>query len=149
MDSIDSRLTAGETIIYRTKCHYAVFGGPLLLIILGGLALQAQGWHAVALMVFGFIYGIFSYLSFCRSEMGLTQTRLLMNAGFPLVKSFDVPLDKLTVVDYSQPALGAMLNFGKLIIATDERSQRVIRFVASPAQFVAQVRQQAAAIRPS
>ncbi len=149
MDSIDNRLTEGETIIYRTKCHYAVFGGPLLLIFIGGLALQAQASHAISLMVFGFVWGVFSYLSYYRSEIGLTQTRLVMNAGFPLVKSFDIPLDKIAAVDFSQPALGAMLNFGKLLIARDERSRHVIRFVASPAQFVAQVRQQVTAVRPS
>ncbi len=121
----------------------------MLLIVIGGLALQAQGLHAVALMVFGFVYGIFSYFSFCKSEIGLTQTRLVMNAGFPLVKSFDIPLEKIAAIDFSQPALGAMLNFGKLTIVSGERSQHVIRFVASPAQLVAQVREQAAALRPS
>jgi uncharacterized membrane protein (UPF0136 family) len=149
MDSIDSRLTEGETIIYRTKCHYAIFGGPLLLIFIGGLVLQSRGSHAVSLMVFGLVWGVFSYLSHCRSEIGLTRTRLLVNAGFPLVRSFDIPLEKIVAIDYGQPALGAMLNFGKLLIASDERSRRVIRFVSAPAQLVAQVRQQIAELHPS
>jgi uncharacterized membrane protein YdbT with pleckstrin-like domain len=148
MESIESRLKGGETIISRTKCHYAVFGGPLLLIFIGGLVVQSREAHAIALIGFGVVYGIFSYLSFCKSEIGLTQTRLLMNAGFPLVRSVDIPLDTISAVDYGQPALGAILNFGKLMIVTGERQQRVIRFVAAPAIFAAQVREQITLLRP-
>ena len=61
MDSIDNKLTKDETIIYRTKCHWAMFLGPIVVIIIGGLALQAQGIHAMALMAFGLVWGIFSY----------------------------------------------------------------------------------------
>ncbi len=142
MNSIDDTLTKDETIIYRTKCHYAIFFGPMLLIFLGGLALKSQGPHAMALMAFGLLWGIFSYLSFRRSEIGLTQRRVLINAGFPLVKFSDVPLNKIVTIEFFQPALGAMLDFGKLAIVHDGRNKCIIRFVPSPAVFVTRVRQQ-------
>ncbi len=149
MKSIDDTLTKDETIIYRTKCHYTILFGPILVILMGALALKSQGFHAIALMAFGLLWGIFSYLSFRESEVGLTQRRVLINAGFPLVKSSDIPLNKIVAIDFSQPALGAMLNFGKLAIIHDGQSRCMIRFVSSPAQFVTQVRQQITRLSPS
>jgi hypothetical protein len=72
-----------------------------------------------------------------------------MNAGFPLVKSFDITLNKIVAIEFFQPALGAMLDFGKLAIVHDGRSRCIIRFVSSPAEFVTQVRQQMTALSPS
>ena len=142
MNSIDSRLTEDETIIYRTKCHWAMFLGPILVIIIGGLALKSQGFHAMVLTAFGLVWGIFSYVSLQRSEIGLTRKRVLINAGFPLLKSYDIPLNEIVAIDFYQPTLGSMLNFGKIMIVYNERSRCVIRFVSSPAEFVTKVRQQ-------
>jgi hypothetical protein len=141
MVPIDTKLTKSETIIYRTKCHWAIFLGPILVIIIGALALRSQGFHAMALMAFGVVWGIFSYVSFHRTEIGLTQKRLLINAGFPVLKSYDVPLNEIVEIDYYQPSLGSMLDFGKITIVYDRRNRRSIRSVSSPAELVTKVRQ--------
>ncbi len=149
MNSIDSKLTKDERIIYRTKCHWAMFLGPMMVIFIGGLSLQAQGIHAMALMAFGLVWGIFSYVSLYGSELGLTRTRVLINAGFPLLKSYDIPLNKISAIDYYQPTLGSVLNFGKIIIVYEGRSKCRIRFVSAPAEFVTEVRQQIISLNPS
>ena len=117
----------------------------MLLIIIGGLALQSQGFHAIALMAFGLVWGIFSYVSLNRSDIALTRKRLLINAGFPLLKSYDIPLNEIVAIDYYQPTLGSMLNFGKIIIVYSKQSRCVIRFVSAPAQLVTRVREQLSA----
>jgi hypothetical protein len=142
MDSIDSKLTKDETIDYRTICHWAMFLGPILVIIIGGLALKSHGFSAIVLTAFGFVWSMFAYVSFRGSEIGLTQKRILVNAGFPLLKSYDISLNKIVAIDYYQPALGSMLDFGKIIIVYNRQSRSVIRFVSSPAEFVTKVRQQ-------
>jgi hypothetical protein len=147
MHSIDSKLTKDETIIYRTKCHWAIFLGPILVIIIGGLALRSQGIHAMALMAFGFVWGIFSYISLHGSEIGFTGKRVLINAGFPLLKSFDIPLNKISAIDSYQPSLGSMIDFGKIMIVYGGQSRCIIRFVSSPAEFVTEVRQQIGHLR--
>jgi hypothetical protein len=148
MHSIDSKLTKDETIIYRTKCHWAIFLGPILVIIIGGLALRSQGIHAMALMAFGFVWGIFSYISLHGSEIGFTGKRVLINAGFPLLKSFDIPLNKISAIDSYQPSLGSMIDFGKIMIVYGGQSRCIIRFVSSPAEFVTEVRQQIVSFNP-
>jgi hypothetical protein len=149
MISIDRKLINDETIVYRTKCHWAMFLGPILLIIIGGLALQSQGFPAIVLMTFSLAWGIFSYVSLYGSDIALTRKRVLINAGFPLLKTYDIPLSEIVAIDYYQPTLGSMLDFGKLIIVRNRQSRCIIRFVSSPAEFVSEVRQQIISLNPS
>jgi hypothetical protein len=149
MNSIDDRLPHDETVVYRTKCHWAMLLGPILVVIIGGLALGSQGYHTIAVVAFGLIWGMFSYISLYRSEIGLTRNRVLINVGFPLKKSYDIPLNEITFIDYYQPSLGSMLDFGKIIIACNGKKKCAIRLVASPAEFVKKVQQQITALSPS
>lgn len=122
MNSIDSKLTEEETVIYRSKCHWAIVLGPMLVIIIGGLALKSQGLPAMVLIAFGFLWGIFSYISFYRSEIGLTRKRVLIYAGFPTPKFHEIPLSEIVAFDFYQPSLGSMLNFGKIIIVRNRHA---------------------------
>jgi uncharacterized membrane protein YdbT with pleckstrin-like domain len=142
MNSIDDKLKKDETIIYRAKCHWAVLLGPILIIIIGGLALGSQGYHAMALIAFGLVWGIFSYISLRRSKIELTRSNILINVGFPLKKFYDMPLNEIMSIDFYQPSLGSMLNFGKIIIENKGKKKRAFRFVSCPAEFVKEVQQQ-------
>lgn len=149
MDSIDNKLGADEAIVYRTTCHWAMFLGPALIIVFGGLSLNSQGFSAIVLMAFGLLWGVFSYVSLRGSDIALTRKRLLINAGFPVLKAYDIPLADIVAVDYYQPTLGSMLNFGKIIIVRNKQSKCVIRFVSAPAELVTQVRQQVSSLGES
>ncbi len=141
MDSIDSKLTGDETIVYRTKCHWSILLGPMLVIIIGGLALRSQGFSAAVLLVFGLVWWVLSYISLHRSEIGLTKKRILINAGYLVTRSYEIPLSEIVAVDYYQPSLGSMLDFGKVIIVYSGKKRSVIKFVSSPAELVTRVRQ--------
>jgi hypothetical protein len=73
----------------------------------------------------------------------------LINAGFPLLKSYDIPLNKISAIDFYQPSLGSMLDFGKIAIVYGGRSRCIIRFVSSSAKFVTEVRQQIVSLNPT
>ena len=149
MNPIDSKLKKDERIVYRTKCHWAMFLGPILVIIIGGLSLKSQGFPAIVLMAFGLAWGIFSYVSLHGSEVVLTGKRVLINAGFPRLKSFDIPLNEIVAIDYYQPTLGSMMDFGKIMIVHKRQSRCVVRFVSSPAEFVTEVRRQIISLNSS
>jgi hypothetical protein len=149
MNSIDDRLIEHETITYRAKCHWAILLGPMLVIIVGVLALRSQGYHAMALVAFGLVWGMFSYMALGRSEIGLTQNRVLIDTGFPARKSYDIPFSAIMGIDFYQPTLGSMLNFGKIIIVYNGKKKCVVRFVSAPAELVKEVHQQAASPGPS
>ena len=149
MDSIEDRLGKDERIVYRTHGHWAITLGPMLVIIIGGLALRSQGFPAMVLMLFGLVWGTLSYISLQRSHIGLTDERLLINAGFPFPKPHDIPLHDIAAIDYHQPSLGSMLNFGKIIVVSPGQSRYIVRFVSSPVELVTNTRQQISAARAS
>jgi hypothetical protein len=142
MNSINDKLIKNETIIYRTKYHWAIILGPILVIIIGCLALRSQEYHAIALITFGLLWGSFAYINLHKSEIGLTQNRVLINVGFPLKLSYDINLTEITSVEFYQPSLGSMLNFGKIIIVYNNKKKCAFRFISCPAEFVNEVQRQ-------
>jgi hypothetical protein len=142
MNSIDDKLSTNETIVYRAQLHWAILLGPILVICIGGLALKSQGYHAMILIAFGLIWGLFSYINLQRSEIGLSQDKVLVNIGFPLKKSFDILLNEIIFVDYYQPTLGSMLDFGKILVMDNKKKKYAFRFVAGPAEFVKEIHHQ-------
>jgi uncharacterized membrane protein YdbT with pleckstrin-like domain len=149
MNSTDDKPTRNESIVYRAQLHWAILLGPILVILIGGLALKSQGYHAMILIAFGLIWGILSYINLERSEIGLTRDKVIVNTGFPLKKSFDILLDEIIFVDYYQPTLGSMLNFGKILVMDKRKKKYAFRFVAAPAEFVKEVHHQIATLSPS
>jgi hypothetical protein len=63
-----------------------------------------------------------------------------------LKRSYEIDLGRITLVDYYQPSLGSMLNFGKIIIVYNGKKKSAIRLVSSPAEFVREVQQQIVAL---
>jgi hypothetical protein len=117
-----------------------VFLGPSVVLAIGGLLVASRAPDAVGVMAFGLFWGVLSCISYSRSVIGLRQDGLVICAGFPLPRSYRFPLDQIEAVQFYQPALGSMLDFGKVVVRCG-RNSRVIRFVSSPAAFVAEVRQ--------
>lgn len=146
MNSIDDKLMENETIVYRAKCHWAILLGPILIIIIGGLVLKSQVYHAMALITFGIIWGIFSYIKLNKSEIGLTRSKVLINVGFPLKKPFDIALNEIIFIDYYQPSLGSMLDFGKILVMDKRKKKYAFRLIAGPAEFVKEVHHQITAL---
>ena len=149
MNLTDDTRKENETIIYRAQCHWAILLGPILVIIIGWLAIGSQGYHAMMLIAFGLIWGVFSYIRLRKSEIELTANKMLINAGLPWKKSFEILLNEIIFIDYYQPSLGSMLNFGKILIMDKRKKKYAFRLVAGPAEFVKEVHHQITALNSS
>jgi hypothetical protein len=139
--SVENKPAENQRIIYQAKQHWAILLGPVLVILIGGLNLESKGSHSVILIAFGFLWGIFSYMSLRRSEIILTNNHLFINVGFPFKKSFTIPLDTISLLKYYQPSLGGILNFGKIILVHDGTKKNNFRFIARPAELVKEVQE--------
>jgi hypothetical protein len=142
MKSISDTLEDNERIIYRAAQHWAIFLGPLVVIFIGCLMLGSKTFQASVVLAFGFIWGILSYFSFRESGITVTDRRLLINIGFPIKKNYNIPLNNIILVDFYQPSLGSILNFGKIILVQKENKKKAFRFISSPAELVMEVHKQ-------
>jgi hypothetical protein len=141
MNAIAAKPAENQMIIYQAGFHWAILLGPAFLIFMSWLSLKSPNLPTGVLFTCGFIWGIFSYHRLRQSEILLTNNQLIVTLGFPLKRSYTIPLDTITFANFYQPTLGAILNFGKIIIVHRETQKTVFRFVARPAEFVKQIQE--------
>lgn len=134
MRTIEKELKEDESLIYRCGLHWAIFTGPGMVIMLAGLSIPSKGLSALGILMVGLLWGVFSTISFQRSWLCITDKRVLINVGFPLKRFYEIPLLSIQNVDTYQPSLGAILNFGKVLIVKD-RKVYSFRLVQAPVEF--------------
>ncbi|MCX8022146.1 MAG: PH domain-containing protein [Syntrophorhabdaceae bacterium] len=135
MGYIDSQIKTGERLAYITGLHWAILLGPAMVMVIGGLSIPTKGLSALILLLVGCVWGIFSTVSIKTSEIAITDRRLIIRVGFPLRRTYDIPLDEIDMVDVHQPSLGKILNFGKVILGFTGKGRGAFRMVASPLDF--------------
>jgi len=138
----NTELIENERIVYQTRLHWVLFLGPLMLIIIGGLSFPAKGLSALVLAGIGIAWGVISYMKFNYSYIRVTDKRVLIRVGFLVRRPYSISLSDISYVDFYQPSLGSMLNFGKITIIHGKKFKSVFRMVSSPGELVTAVRGQ-------
>jgi len=130
-----------DKIIYRTGLHWAILLGPAMVILLGWLFLKSEGSQAAAVIAFGAVWGLTALMSLRQSHILLTADRLSIQVGFPFKKNLSLPLGEISEIQFYQPTLGAILNFGKIILVQKTLKRNSFRFVYRPALLVTEVQE--------
>jgi uncharacterized membrane protein YdbT with pleckstrin-like domain len=138
----NENLLENERVVYQTRLHWVLFLGPVMLIIIGGLSFPAKGLSALVLAGIGIAWGVISYIKFNYSYIRVTNERVLIRVGFLVRRPYSISLSDISYVDFYQPSLGSMLNFGKITIIHGKKFKSVFRMVSSPGEFVTAVRGQ-------
>jgi hypothetical protein len=138
----NTELLENEWIVYQTRLHWVLFLGPIMLIIVGGLSFPAKGLSALVLAGIGIAWGAISYIKFNYSYIRVTNKRVLIRVGFLVRQPYSISLSDISYVDFYQPSLGSMLNFGKITIIHGKKFKSVFRMVSSPGELVTAVRGQ-------
>jgi uncharacterized membrane protein YdbT with pleckstrin-like domain len=156
MPYVDTLLTSGETILYRTKKHWiapVLATIPGALLTLAGLALLigqfwlGEGWFGtgvlwvgLAVLVVGIAFLTWSFMHWLAQEYVVTDQKVIKAEGWLRKKSEGASLEKINEIEMEQPMLGRLLNFGTLKIrtASDEADLRYW-MMRSPAEFRKQI----------
>jgi membrane protein YdbS with pleckstrin-like domain len=141
----NENLLENERVVYQTRLHWVLFLGPVMLIIIGGLSFPAKGLSALVLAGIGIAWGVISYIKFNYSYIRVTNERVFIRVGFLVRRPYSISLSDISYVDFYQPSLGAMMNFGKITIIHGAKFKSIFRMVSSPGEFVTTVKGQIAA----
>ena len=106
--------------------------GPAVLMIIAGLSVPTKGTAALLLLAVGTLWGVFSTISFEKSEFLIADGRLQIGVGFPWRRHYEVALDAIEGVHVYQPSLGKVLDFGKITIIERGKKRHVFRLVKAP-----------------
>jgi hypothetical protein len=88
------------------------------------------------------VWGLLSIHNLRASEFAIGASRLTIRVGFPFKRFYEFPFSQIAGADYHQPALGVILNFGKVMIIHTTGKTIVFRLVAKPNDFVERLRRE-------
>lgn len=139
-------LSDGETIQFEMKPHWRalimpaivlvldVFIGVWLFVGLGSWSWSADNvigtWGrwlvALAMLFFLIVWVIRPFLFWITTEYVFTSRRIITRAGLISRKGRDMPLSKVNNVTFEVPAMGRILNYGRLTIESAGEGDLVI-----------------------
>jgi hypothetical protein len=142
MDNVKTGSTeAQEEVVYSARRHWAMVLPPFLLLVFAGLSIPSKGGQAWVLVLISLAWIALSWMNVRTAEFQVTRTRFLAKTGFPWSKSYDIPLRIIGMVDVYQPALGKVLDFGKVRLMCTDGNKRFFRMVGAPLAFTAKIRE--------
>jgi uncharacterized membrane protein YdbT with pleckstrin-like domain len=83
------------------------------------------------------VVGIFlaTWIAYTKSELVLTDRRLLFRTGFLSNRSGDVPLENVESIYLSEPFLGRLVGYGTVAVTTIGGATFLLAFIGEPQQF--------------
>ena len=149
MASLDDQLLAGERIVYRTRPHWILFGGPLFLAIVGialGVTLElAAGdyWYAgAALIAVALLLAVPPTIRYLSSDFAVTDKRVLARMGILNRQSLETLLSKIEGIGVEQDLWGRLLGFGTIMITGTGGTRESIAGIPRPLEFRRHVQSQ-------
>jgi uncharacterized membrane protein YdbT with pleckstrin-like domain len=136
MKFIDKNLMDGEQIIYRTKLHWIVFLGPIILFVIGIFASYKEASAVGGISIFlAIIWVIAAAISRVTSEFGISNNRVLIKVGWIKRNSLETLLTKVEGIQVEQGILGRILNFGTIIVRGTGGTHNPFKKIADPFTF--------------
>lgn len=130
---------AGEPVLYSAKRHWAVFFPPFVLLIFAGLSVPSKGLNAWIIIGISLVWIVLTSISYQTSEFRLTKSRILVTVSLPRKKTSFIPLSGVMAVDVYQPALGKLLDFGRVRLRLTDGSIRYLKMVNGPHTLTARI----------
>jgi hypothetical protein len=166
MGYLEKTLIPGERVIYRTRLHWIVMLGHVVLglLLLGGggflafYALRhqdlpanelhmAEGGAAVALFL-GLLVLLMGSLRRNATEMAVTTRRVVVKTGLASRRTVEMLLNKVETIEVTEPGMGRMLGYGSITIIGTGGTSELFHTIARPLEFRSRVQQEIEQLHP-
>jgi hypothetical protein len=161
MSYVEANLVPGETVIYKTRLHWIVMLGHMLLgilvfdlpgLFLLGYALTHKEMDpttlhlmeggGAALLIFGAVVIMTGMLRRGATEMAVTNRRVVIKTGLAGRKTIEMMLNKVESIEVTETAAGRMLGYGSIVVIGTGGTPEPFHNMAHPLEFRSQVQQQ-------
>jgi hypothetical protein len=161
MSYVEANLVPGETVIYKTRLHWIVMLGHMLLGILvlelPGLfllgyalthkeldptTLHLMEGGGAALLIFGAVVTMTGIVRRGATEMAVTNRRVVIKTGLASRKTIEMMLNKVESIEVTETAAGRMLGYGSIVVIGTGGTPEPFHNMAHPLEFRSQVQQQ-------
>jgi uncharacterized membrane protein YdbT with pleckstrin-like domain len=165
MGYIEDNLAPGEKVIYKTRLHWIVMLWPLLAAaILAGLGIASsvagnradvqENWQqgsmyaGLALLVCAVILIAVALVRRNRTEVAVSNMRVLIKTGVFARKSIEVLLPQVESIGVNETVPGRILGYGSVVIRGTGGTFETFHDIAHPNEFRRQVQGQIGSAQP-
>lgn len=135
MAYLDEHLSAGESVVYRTKLHKLYLTPSALCVLLGVVMLAADLTAGAIVLLVSFCFFAVRYAEYATNEYGVTTQRVVIKLGWLNVRTVEVQLNKVEALSVSQTYTGRMYDFGTLVVGGSGGTKEAFTFIAGPIAF--------------
>lgn len=124
-----------DEVVFTARLHWILFLWPSFLL-LAGICLMSvyQSFFYIGLMLFsvgGLLFFMY-FISYRFSIFEVTKHSIRVKVGVLVRQTINVPYSKIELIDLRQTILGAVLNYGTVIIVGTGGTRNVINNVSHP-----------------
>ena len=136
MSYVDKSLIANETVTFRTRLHWIIFGWPILFLIVTG-AVFYMGWTIAGevLVAITFILFVAKYFVYIASEFAVTNKRVIIKVGVLQRRTLEMMLTKVEAIAVNQNILGQLFGCGTIIVTGTGGTKEPFSNISSPLEF--------------
>jgi uncharacterized membrane protein YdbT with pleckstrin-like domain len=161
---IERNLVEGEKVLYKTKLHWIVMLGSIvvaLLLAAGGAALLTKAYAegvpqetASAMRIGGIVAVVLALLSLIvgtvrrsATEMVVTNRRVLVKTGIGSRRTIEMMLAKIESIVVDESVMGRMLGYGTVVIRGTGGGLEPFERISNPNEFRKVVQAQIESLR--
>ncbi|HEX4005271.1 MAG TPA: PH domain-containing protein [Acidobacteriaceae bacterium] len=166
MGYIERNLVPGERVVYKTRLHWIVMLGRLVLAILflaGGVYLfyyayqhqamppnQLHLWEGagVACVAIALVVFVMGTVRRNATEMAVTNRRVVIKTGLASRRTIEMLLNKVETIEIAEPAMGRILGYGSIQLVGTGGTNEPFHRMAHPLEFRNAVQQEIEKLRP-
>jgi len=141
MSYIDRNLLEGEHVVFRTRLHWLLFMGPVLLtvfVLLPVAWLLAGGnWSNFAWIPLGvgLLILLAAFIKRQSSDFAVTNKRVLMKVGVFRTRSIELLLSKIEAISVDQSVMGRIFGYGDIVVTGSGGTKEPFSNIQSPLAF--------------
>ena len=124
-----------DDIIFETQLHPIIFSQPIILALIGLILLiflpvvYLAAWLFVGVGIAG-IFMFYGALSF--SSFQIRRRSIVIQTGVLARQTMNLPISKIETVEIRQSLLGALLNYGTVILIGTGGTYNLFQNIARP-----------------
>lgn len=147
MAYVDNHLLTGELVVYRSRQHWVVFIGPVLLLAAGLVPLVISRSNpaliaATIVSIVALIWLAARAIARASAQFTVTNKRVVVKLGTIRRRAIEMLLTKVEEIAVDQGVVGRLLGYGTLVIVGTGGSKEIFLLITDPLEFRRQVQEQ-------
>lgn len=141
MSYIDANLLPGERVVFRTRLHWKLLVGPIVLLLVtlapvAWLWLQASWTNWILLApAFGLFVLLAAIVRRQSSDFAVTSKRVMMKTGVFSTRSVELLLGKIEAIAVNQTLGGRMMGYGDIVVTGSGGTEESFADIQAPLAF--------------